>query len=162
MRLLLTHGFFLAEDPKEQQILRPYPPLGILYISAYLRSRGFDVDVYDSTWGSREELFRILDDGPPAMLGLYANLLTRRNALAIIERAKASGWKVVVGGPEPANYAEEYLAAGADYVVPGEGELVLEQLLAGDSAPDGLVYRDDATGSVVRPGFAAVAGSRAH
>ena len=44
MRLLLTHGFFLSEDPKEQQILRPYPPLGILYISAYLRSRGFEVD----------------------------------------------------------------------------------------------------------------------
>ena len=67
MRLLLTHGFFLAEDPKEQPILRPYPPLGILYISAYLRSRGFEVDVYDSTWGSREELFRLLDDGPPAI-----------------------------------------------------------------------------------------------
>jgi radical SAM superfamily enzyme YgiQ (UPF0313 family) len=150
MRLLLTHGFFLAEDPKEQQILRPYPPLGILYISAYLRSRGFDVDVYDSTWGSREELFGILDDGPPALLGLYANLLTRRNALAIIERAKANGWTVVIGGPEPANYAEEYLTAGADYVVPGEGELVIEQLLTGDHAPNGVVYRDDSTGSVVR------------
>jgi anaerobic magnesium-protoporphyrin IX monomethyl ester cyclase len=107
MRLLLTHGFFLSEDPKEQQVLRPYPPLGILYISAYLRSRGFEVDIYDSTWGTREELFRILDQGPPAMLGLYANLLTRRNALAIIARARANGWKVIVGGPEPANYAEE-------------------------------------------------------
>ncbi len=150
MRLLLTHGFFLAEDPKEQQVLRPYPPLGILYISAYLRSRGFEVDVYDSTWGTREELFRILDQGPPAMLGLYANLLTRRTALAIIERARSSGWKVVAGGPEPANYAEEYLAAGADYVVPGEGEVVLERLLSGDAAPDGVVYRDASTGVIVR------------
>jgi len=150
MRLLLTHGFFLAEDPKEQQILRPYPPLGILYISAYLRTRGFEVDVYDSTWGSREELFRILDAGPPAMLGVYANLLTRGNALAIIERARAGGWKVVAGGPEPANYAEEYLASGANYVVPGEGELVLERLLAGHPAPEGVIHRDDSTGMVVR------------
>ena len=150
MRLLLTHGFFLAEDLKEQQILRPYPPLGILYISAYLSSRGFDVDVYDSTWGSREELFRVLDAGPPAVLGLYANLLTRSNALAIIQRAQVNGWKVIVGGPEPANYAEEYLAAGADYVVPGEGERVIERLLMGDPAPDGVVYRDHSTGSVVR------------
>ena len=53
MRLLLTHGFFLGEDPKEQQVMRPYPPLGILYLSAYLRAKGFDVDVYDSTWGSK-------------------------------------------------------------------------------------------------------------
>jgi anaerobic magnesium-protoporphyrin IX monomethyl ester cyclase len=150
MRLLLTHGFFLGEDPKEQQVLRPYPPLGILYISAYLRSRGHDVDVYDSTWGTREELFRILDQGPPAVLGLYANLLTRRSALSIISRARASGWKVIAGGPEPANYAEEYLAAGADYVVQGEGEVVLERLLAGDPAPDGVVYRDVSTGEVVR------------
>jgi anaerobic magnesium-protoporphyrin IX monomethyl ester cyclase len=150
MRLLLTHGFFLSEDPKEQQILRPYPPLGILYISAYLRSRGFDVDVYDSTWGEREELFRILDQGPPAMLGVYANLLTRRSVLSIITRARANGWKVIVGGPEPANYAEEYLAAGADYVVPGEGEHVMERLLSGDSAPEGVVYRDPSTGLVVR------------
>ena len=150
MRLLLTHGFFLGEDPKEQQILRPYPPLGILYISSYLRSRGFDVDVYDSTWGTREELFRILDDGPPGMLGLYANLLTRRTAVAIIARARANGWRVVAGGPEPSNYADEYLAAGADYVVPGEGEVVLEHLLSGESAPDGVVYRDASTGAVVR------------
>ena len=150
MRLLLTHGFFLEDDPKEQQILRPYPPLGILYISAYLRSRGFEVDVYDSTWGSREKLFRILEDGPPAMLGVYANLLTRRTALSIIAHARSTGWKVVVGGPEPANYAEEYLAAGANYVVPGEGEIVLERLLSGDPAPDGVVYRDLSTGTVVR------------
>jgi anaerobic magnesium-protoporphyrin IX monomethyl ester cyclase len=150
MRLLLTHGFFLGEDPKEQQILRPYPPLGILYISAYLRSRGFEVDVYDSTWGTREELFRILDEGPPAMLGIYVNLLTRRSGLAIIERARANGWKVIAGGPEPANYAEEYLGAGADYVVPGEGEVVLERLLAGEHAPDGVVYWDSSAGAVVR------------
>src|SRR5580704_15096362 len=27
MDLLLTHGFFLFEDPKELQIMKPYPPL---------------------------------------------------------------------------------------------------------------------------------------
>ena len=28
--LLLTHGYFLFEDPKELQIMKPYAPLGIL------------------------------------------------------------------------------------------------------------------------------------
>jgi len=154
MRLLLTHGFFLDEDPKEQQIAKPYPPLGILYLSAYLRSRGFDVDVYDSTFGSRRELFGMLDAGPPGLLGVYANLSTRKNALAIVARAKEAGWRVVLGGPEPANYAAEYLAAGADFIVPGEGELVLEQLLQGSVAPDGVLYRD-ASGQVVRTPAAA-------
>jgi anaerobic magnesium-protoporphyrin IX monomethyl ester cyclase len=149
MRLLLTHGFFLNEDPKEQQVMRPYPPLGILYLSAYLRSRGFDVEVYDSTWGSKQDLFGILERGPAGWLGVYGNLLTRANVLAIVERARAAGWRVVLGGPEPGNYAEEYLDAGAQYVIQGEGELALEQLLCGNASPDGSTFRD-AAGNIAR------------
>ncbi len=44
MDLLLTHGYFLREDPKERAIMKPYVPLGILYLSSYLRGKGFDVD----------------------------------------------------------------------------------------------------------------------
>ena len=131
MDLLLTHGYFLEEDPKELQIMKPYAPLGILYLSSHLRARGFDVEIYDSTFGSREALFRILEKEPPATLGIYVNLMTRSNALAILERARACRWRVIVGGPEPINYPGEYLAAGADVVVSGEGELSLEAILRG-------------------------------
>jgi radical SAM superfamily enzyme YgiQ (UPF0313 family) len=143
MRVLLTHGYFLGEDPKEQQVMRPYPPLGILYLSAYLRSRGFEVEVYDSTFGSREELHRILETGDPGVFGIYANLLTRPSAVRLIGQARACGWRVIAGGPEPGNYAEEYLDAGAHFVVPGEGELVMERLLGGDPAPNGVAYRNE-------------------
>ena len=37
--LLLAHGYFLYEDPKELQILKPYAPLGILYLCSHLRKR---------------------------------------------------------------------------------------------------------------------------
>jgi anaerobic magnesium-protoporphyrin IX monomethyl ester cyclase len=141
MRCLLTHAYFLYEDLKEIQIMRPYPPLGILYLSAYLKSRGFAVDVYDSTFGSRQELHTALETGEPGLLGIYANLLTRASAVRIIEHGRALGWTVVAGGPEPANYPDEYLDAGAAYVVPGEGELVLEQLLRGSSTPNGVIHR---------------------
>jgi anaerobic magnesium-protoporphyrin IX monomethyl ester cyclase len=157
MRLLLTHGFFLSEDPKERQVMRPYPPLGILYLSAYLRSREFDVDVYDSTFGSKQELFSILERGPAGWLGVYGNLLTRGHVIEIVERARTAGWRVVLGGPEPSNYAETYLDAGAEYVIQGEGELALEQLLLGNSAPAGSIFRDDA-GCLVRMAVAAQVG----
>jgi anaerobic magnesium-protoporphyrin IX monomethyl ester cyclase len=155
MKLLLTHAYFLHADAKERQIMKPYAPLGILYLSSYLRARGFDVEIYDSTFGSREELFRILNDGPSAALGIYGNLMTRGNVLDTIAAARAAGWRVIVGGPEPSNYAEEYLDAGADVVVPGEAELALEQLMAArfDRAAwpriDGIIFRA-ASGSVVR------------
>src|SRR5580693_154624 len=108
MKLLLTHAYFLHADPKEQQIMKPYPPMGILYLSSHLRARGFDVEIYDSTFGSREELFRIFSNGPPAAVGIYGNLMTRGNVLGIIAAARAEGWRVMLGGPEPLNYAEEY------------------------------------------------------
>src|ERR1035438_9009919 len=93
MDLLLTHGYFLHEDPKELQIMKPYAPLGLLYLSSYLRGAGFGVEIYDSTFGSRDALFRILETERPATLGIYANLMTRANALAILERAVACGWR---------------------------------------------------------------------
>jgi len=34
MDLLLAHGYFLAEDPHERGVMKPYPTLGLLYISA--------------------------------------------------------------------------------------------------------------------------------
>jgi len=129
MDLLLTHGYFLDEDPKERQIMKPYVPLGILYLTSYLRSRKFDVEVFDSTFASRDDLMKVLGTTPPSVLGVYANLMTRKNAVQILRAAKERGWKTVVGGPEPAAYAEEYLAAGADVVVIGEGEITLEELL---------------------------------
>src|SRR5262252_3700992 len=67
--LLLTHGYFLHEDPKELQIMKPYPPLGILYICSHLRAKGFRVEVFDSTFSSRQELFHVLQKGPPSILG---------------------------------------------------------------------------------------------
>jgi anaerobic magnesium-protoporphyrin IX monomethyl ester cyclase len=127
--LLLTHGYFLFEDPKERQIMKPYAPLGILYICSHLRNKGFSVDVFDTTFSSREELFNFLRAEKPSVLGIYANLMTRGNVIAILAVAREAGWKTVVGGPEPGAYTLEYLQAGADFVVSGEGELTMEELL---------------------------------
>src|SRR5580704_9396884 len=129
MDILLTHGYFLYEDPKELQIMKPYPPLGILYICAHLRSKGLNVEVFDSTFSSRQQLFDLLQQGPPSVLGIYANLMTRPNVVEILRVAKDAGWKTVVGGPEPSAYIDEYIEAGADVIVIGEGELTLEELI---------------------------------
>ncbi|ABF39879.1 Fe-S protein, radical SAM family [Candidatus Koribacter versatilis Ellin345] len=128
--LLLTHGYFLFEDPKEMQIMKPYPPLGLLYICSYLKQKGFDVDVFDSTFSLREDLFNYLRTQTPGVLGIYANLMTRANVVQIVKVAREAGWTTIVGGPEPGAYALEYLSAGAEFVVMGEGELTMEELLS--------------------------------
>lgn len=150
--LLLTHGYFMFEDPKELQILKPYAPLGILYLCSHLRAKGFDVDVFDTTFGTRDLLFRHLRDEKPSVLGVYANLMTRHNVVDILRVARQAGWKTIVGGPEPGAYAQEYLEAGADIVVFGEGEITTQEVLAAFRAGNswvrekiaGIAFLDDA------------------
>ena len=127
--ILLTHGYFLAEDPVERAVMKPYPPLGLLYISSHLKNRGFSVEIQDSTFLEREEALARIAAKRPGIVGIYANLMTRGNALNLAKAAKAAGAYVILGGPEPANYAAEYLAGGADIVVSGEGEPTLEELI---------------------------------
>jgi radical SAM superfamily enzyme YgiQ (UPF0313 family) len=127
--LLLTHGYFLYEDPKELQIMKPYAPLGILYLCSHLRQQGFDVEVFDATFSSREALTNHLRSEIPSTLGIYANLMTRKNVVEILKVAREAGWRTIVGGPEPGAYAREYLEAGAEVVVFGEGELTMAELL---------------------------------
>jgi anaerobic magnesium-protoporphyrin IX monomethyl ester cyclase len=155
--ILLTHGYFLAEDEKERQIMKPYPPLGLLYLSAFLKQSGFSVEVFDSTFGVFPALAAKFAAAPGGVVGIYTNLMTRRNVLRIVQAAKVHRWTVVLGGPESANYIEEYLGAGADVVVTGEGEVTLTELLTvlpqhgvhRLQGVHGLAFRDE-SGAIVR------------
>lgn len=129
MDLLLTHGYFLRDDAKEREIMKPYPPLGLLYLSAYLKQKDFAVAIFDSTFAGQQDFAQLLSAKKPAAVGLYANLMTKFNVLAMISIAKQHHCTVIVGGPDPPYYAEEYLDCGADIVVIGEGEQTLEELL---------------------------------
>jgi len=127
--ILLAHGYFLYEDPHELAVMRPYPPLGILHLSSYLKSKGFDVGVFDSTFAAMSDFETLLTAERPPVVGLYTNMMTKQNILAMAALAKAHGATVVLGGPDPPYYAAEYLSHQADIVVQGEGERTLEELL---------------------------------
>lgn len=158
--VLLTHGYFLYEDEKEQQIMRPYPPLGLLHLSAFLKREGVGrVELFDSTLRTRPELYARLASPPPSVLGIYTNLMTRPSVLAIVAEARRYGWTVVLGGPESGSYPSEYLDRGADVVVIGEGELTLTELLPAIAAGGvhrlhdipGVVFRDEMGAVVATP-----------
>jgi len=129
MDLLLTHGYFLYEDPKERQIMKPYPPLGLLYLSAYLKRKNFAVEIFDSTFAGKKQFVNLLAAQQPKIVGIYSNLMTKFNVLEMIRQAKAQNCLVIVGGSDPPYYAEQYLDFGADIVVIGEGEQALEELI---------------------------------
>jgi anaerobic magnesium-protoporphyrin IX monomethyl ester cyclase len=129
MDILLSHGYFIAEDEHEQQIMKPYPTLGLLYISSHLKAQGFAVEVFDTTFSTLAEFEAYVMRHRPGLVGLYCNLMTKGNVLRQMAACQAVGARVVLGGPEPVSYAEKYLAAGADIVVDGEGEETLAELI---------------------------------
>lgn len=151
MDILLAHGYFLYEDPHELKVMKPYPPLGILYISAYLKRQGFDVGVFDSTFSSLDDFRTLVTKERPPLVGLYTNMMTKRNILAMAQICRENGAIVVLGGPEPPYYAADYLANGADIIVKGEGELTLEDLIP-HLAKHGLNQLEDVGGIVFKNG----------
>lgn len=129
MDVLLAHGYFLHDDPDERRIMKPYAPLGLLYLSSHLKRRGFDVRIFDSTFQRYEAFEALVARERPAVVGLSSNLMTKPTVLRMAGAAARAGSTVVIGGPDPSCYAEEYLRHGADVVVIGEGERTLEELL---------------------------------
>lgn len=127
--ILLSHGYFLDLDPVERKVMRPYPPLGLLYLSAYLKKAGRSVNVFDSTFSTPDRLVEVLRKSRPRLFGLYANLMTRPRIVRLMEQTRELGIPVVVGGPDASGNALEYLQHGASVVVRGEGEATLVELL---------------------------------
>ena len=159
MDILLSHGYFLKEDPVEQEVMKPYPPLGLLYLSSYLKGSGFSVEVFDSTFSSLAAFEARVEKKRPPVVGLSANLMTRVRVVEMIRLCRSLGSWVVVVGPEPASYPRQYLEQGADVIVEGEGEETLEELLRhrSEGRPqslaeiEGICFRDKAGGIVRTP-----------
>ena len=160
MNILLTHGYFLHEDEKEKKIMRPYIPLGILYISAWLEKHGYDNEIFDSTFSSFDQLSSTIEKNSPGIVAIYTNLMTKLNVLRIIRfirsRPELQQTKIVLGGPEVRNHADNFLQHGADFIVLGEGEESMLELtnyiLKGEgtiSAIAGIIYKD-ATGGLCK------------
>ncbi|TAE82374.1 MAG: radical SAM protein [Bacteroidetes bacterium] len=133
MKIVFTHGYFIAEDPKEQEIMRPYVPLGILYISAWLQKSGYDNEVFDATFSTFDAQKAFILERKPDVLALYTNLMTKLNVLRAIQFVKAQPelvhTKIVLGGPEVRNHVDKFLEYGADYIVLGEGEESMLELI---------------------------------
>ena len=131
MKVLLTHGYFINEDEKEQKIMRPYPPLGLLYISAFLEENNIENEIFDSTFSSKKSLYDKIDQVKPDVIAIYTNLMTKINVIQIATHIKQylPDCTVILGGPDVTYNIENYLSNGADIVVVGEGENTMLELV---------------------------------
>src|SRR5207253_3567064 len=134
--ILLGQSYFLRFDPKLWAAMQPYPPLGTLYAASYLRSRGYDVALFDAMLAESEiEWDQAMLRTQPRIAVLYEDnfnylskmclLRMRQAAFAMLDMAKKRGCTVIVAGSDATDHTQAYLHAGADYVLIGEGEQTL-------------------------------------
>jgi len=129
--VLLTHAYFLAGDPREQELMRPFPPLGLQYLVAALREAGgVAVEWWDATFQPGPEAFvPVLWDHDPRLVGFYGHTITRPVTRGMVARCVAENRRVVAGGPDPVQYLDTYFDMGVEVVVIGEGERTLVALV---------------------------------
>ena len=134
--VLLTHGFFMALDPKQASKARPYPPLSTLQLAALLRGQQLSVAVFDAMLAADESAFAAaLAAARPRLVILQEdnfNFLSkmclgrmREAALNLVRMGRAAGLPVLVNGSDASDHPEVYLAAGATGVARGEGDWTL-------------------------------------
>jgi anaerobic magnesium-protoporphyrin IX monomethyl ester cyclase len=166
--VLFGQAYFLRFDPKLWEAQQPYAPLGAMYAAAYVRERGYTVALFDAMLAASEaEWAAALDRRRPRFAIIYEDnfnylskmclLRMRQAALTMIDAAKARGIPTIVAGADATDHPGTYLNRGADYVVAGEGEMTLVELLdtltgrgtRDVRAIDGLWLRDT-NGAIVR------------
>jgi anaerobic magnesium-protoporphyrin IX monomethyl ester cyclase len=140
-QILLGQSYFLRFDPKLWNAMQPYPPLGSLYAASYLREHGYRVALFDAMLAESEEAWaRALDEHQPQYAILYEDnfnylskmclLRMREAAFQMIDMARAHGCTVILCGADATDHYKLYLERGADYVLIGEGEETLVELLS--------------------------------
>ncbi len=140
MRVLFTHSYFLRYDPKQWATMQPYAPLGTIFAAAWLRQHGYDVRLHDVMFATGPETIQpVLEEYRPDFLVIYDdgfNYLTkmcltnmREAAFKMSEMAKGYGCKVIVSSSDSTDHFDMYLDHNADYVIIGEAEQTLLELV---------------------------------
>jgi radical SAM superfamily enzyme YgiQ (UPF0313 family) len=121
--------------------MQPYPPLGTLYAASVLRSHGISVGVFDTMLQDPSIGFpESLQVHRPTIVVIYEDdfnflskmCLTRMRQVAfeMIDAAVQARAIVIMHGSDATDHALQYLQIGATYVLHGESELRLNELIS--------------------------------
>lgn len=167
--VLLAHSYHIYYDRKQARKMQPYPPLGTLYAAALLRKKGFSVALFDSMLNDPAGGFpEALRKHHPKVVAIYEdnfNFLSkmclsrmREVAFEMIDAATLADATVVVHGSDSSDHCAEYLERGADYVLVGEAEWTLLEVVdslikdskRGPMSIPGVAYSPNRGGRVIR------------
>ncbi len=154
-KILLVHPLGYKSDKASKDISRIVnitPPLGIASICAYLLQRQINCDIIDcyAHPDADTKIVKYLETDKPDFIGFSCSTSTFHDGvrLAQIAKSKISDIKVVFGGAHVSALKESIIEKfeHIDYVVAGEGEQTLTELIKADHSDipqiENIVFRD--------------------
>ena len=141
-KILFSHSYFMRYDPKQWATGQPYPPLATLGAAALMREHGYEVALFDTMFvgnpnevverlrRDRPDFFIVYDDGFNYLTKMCLTNM-REAAYRMIQLAGEYGCTVIVSSSDSTDHYEDYLRKGADFVLMGEGEQTLIEVVKG-------------------------------
>lgn len=139
-----------------------HPPLGLMYIAEVLRCEQYDVKILDAGLfkDQMQEIDNIVREYEPDVVGLSVSTSVMRTSCEIAEHIKdiCKEAKIIFGGVHPTLFPRDVIKEhGIDYVVYGEGEKTILELLKAievskePSEIKGIAYRRNGESIVNAP-----------
>ncbi|MFT6970647.1 MAG: anaerobic magnesium-protoporphyrin IX monomethyl ester cyclase [Roseivirga sp.] len=140
-KVLVTNTYFYPLDPKQWHFKKPYPPLGTIQVSSLLKMEGHDVRFFDNCLnGDPKRIDAVIKEFQPDYLIIYDdgfNYLTKMCLTAMRDAAytmagfgQSAKAKVIISSSDASDRFDQYLENGADYVLMGEGDATVIELLS--------------------------------
>jgi anaerobic magnesium-protoporphyrin IX monomethyl ester cyclase len=138
--ILFSHSYYYKLDPKQWKNRTPFPPLGTLYAAALMRENGYSVTLFDTNLldhpysieptleSLRPKYLVIYDDGFNYLTKMCLTIM-REACFQMIALGKQQNCIVMVCSSDATDHYSEYLDKGADYIIQGEGERTLLELI---------------------------------
>jgi anaerobic magnesium-protoporphyrin IX monomethyl ester cyclase len=139
-QVLITNSYFYPLDQKQWRFKQPYPPLGTLLAASVIRKLGHSIQFVDNSLEKNIDIVKhaiirekpryvlIYDDGFSYLTKMCLTIM-REACLKMIREAKGNNCVVIISSSDASDHYEKYLDAGADFVVRGEGEETLSELI---------------------------------
>ncbi|WP_299185168.1 radical SAM protein [uncultured Aquimarina sp.] len=139
--ILFSHSYYYPLDLKQWKNQTPYPPLGTIYAASLMREKGFMVDLFDTNlrdnpYDIEKEIIKkkpkylvLFDDGFNYLTKMCLTTM-REAAFEMMRIGKSHNCTIIVNSSDATDHYPKYLYNGADYIIQGEGELALLELVS--------------------------------
>jgi len=130
----LVYPYF---HPSNDNSIFRFPPLGLGYIAAFLKSRDVSVELVDCTFMSLPSALEKIRRSHPRIIGIQVMFSMKEKALELAKLLRGDCELLVAGGPLPTSNPEDFLSS-FDVVAIGEGEETMLELVQALQDGNGL------------------------